>query len=59
MKLMYKMMKIHDCIELFGMLACYWSEATFFEWEQGDMLLLHNQVRLVWPGKLRKVAELP
>ena len=30
--------------ELFGMLACYWSESTFFEWEQGDMLLLHNQL---------------
>ena len=32
--------------ELFAMLACYWSESTFFEWEQGDMLLLHNQVGL-------------
>jgi len=30
--------------ELFAILAAYWSEATFFEWRLGDMLVLDNQL---------------
>ena len=30
--------------ELFALVAAYWSESTFFAWEKGDMLLLHNQL---------------
>ena len=30
--------------ELFAMVAAYWSEATFFDWQVGDLLLLHNQL---------------